>query len=867
MSLYSQMRIRKNQIANALAKGQQLTTDQKKYYDAKGSDWKRAIAKQVEEVKAYYERQRQGGRFIVGGAYRQNQYYEQQAKLGNVYYITPDGKITSDKTKGTPWTTEELQNPDNQEFLSSAISSIREQEKYQKELDKRNFSFAGGYDADSKMSLEGSYVSLKAPALKPINQSMIQSQQLNQIQSQSRLQAEIKRQRGDRVFNLGTDLRKAEQIQPKPSIFNRVFSYPARLMELPARQEYKRNPVYNEDGKPLTYNELSRLPKEELKKYGFTRTSVVEIGLIADTGLGAGGLKAVKSAKFLTPFRAEKNLALDLFRGTKAFVKNPTQTIQTLRGANKYKPLEYEIFRAKQVKNALTTLKFKPSTASNIANKLYTTRTGAWGRVVTKNAVEIGILDTGNKLNDYLSLRELPKEQREGGKYAGFQGELPKLSKEYNIKGEQFGLSSDYSVKAPSLKGSARGVYFFGNSLGLGRDREAFIKSSEQYFLSLGYSRNKALEYANREWKASRRGDVLYDAYLTRGSSIQEYGGRYLIGRNFKDYGKKGIKAVGKEEIAKQLSKATRSLWGLGSVEGLSQGYAYSSTQGMQYTGKNALFDLSIGAVSSRVLGRSIAVNSVLRPKVSRYTNYFANVLDPSEPAGDFLENFRGWQNKALRNVERPNPRLNKIITANEIVGFDVGIKKKTQGTKQKTNNNLLSINYNQRTTPRTKIRTNIPSLQPPSFNFVKSPINPKIEPRPQTTVIDTTPETFPIEPLIPIPISTNTQTETIIPTIIPVVTPQFRIPPPIPLNLGGSNGLGYGGGKKNQKYINELDIGLGLITGGNTKGMGDFAFNLKAPTTKSIKKRTNEIKKQQKALNNLSRTSVKRFNPFSVLR
>lgn len=70
------------------------------------------------------------------------------------------------------------------------------------------------------------------------------------------------------------------------------------------------------------------------------------------------------------------------------------------------------------------------------------------------------------------------------------------------------------------------------------------------------------------------------------------------------------------------------------------------------------------------------------------------------------------------------------------------------------------------------------------------------------------------INPFTQVSTNTNTATFTASFSTVPVITPQLRIPPPLPLLFSPGQSYGKGSGRKRRTYVNEIKVAQGLLFG-----------------------------------------------------
>lgn len=356
-----------------------------------------------------------------------------------------------------------------------------------------------------------------------------------------------------------------------------------------------------------------------------------------------------------------------------------------------------------------------------------------------------------------------------------------------------------------------------------------FTKSLESQFRNLGYSEDQVksgVAAVKRERRGATIGEVIGLVNVGRSSETL---GRALVGRQFlKSSGKEILKTKAGREVVK---RAVPSIALAGLQEGVATEIVQSRSRERDITAKNLAFSGVFGAASAGVIGGGIAGLAPNYPKSSRIIEVLAYTTDPYEYPGDILADVS--EGVAARYGRRiaPKPILTPVnVKRGEAPRFAIGTStepgfrfsrivtpvRPTTQTQTRTSTN-----------PRTSVPTQsfigglqeiFPRLQNPPTNPrvtppVRPPVNPTISTRPSVPTnifLDVEPTVPPDTPTeIPIPLEIPSFSN----IAIPVNAPLFGLPPPVPLGFPG--GASRALGNESRRFINELDLALGVVPRG----------------------------------------------------
>ena len=392
----------------------------------------------------------------------------------------------------------------------------------------------------------------------------------------------------------------------------------------------------------------------------------------------------------------------------------------------------------------------------------------------------------------------------------------------------------------------------------LGYSINPIISRNQQEFMDVFVQQGKAKGLGGKELEnyvaAGKR--ELATASITEAttllaiSSTTERAGRKMFDVAFNKIG-----SIAKKDIAATSVKAgIPILSSLGFMEGFSQqvaqqearfderklldtkatrsnniaGFEFKTNRLQEAAGMGVL-----GGVSAATIGSAIIGFSFNKKGVSKAIEWSANILDPFEKPGDIVANridnvaeFLGYK------VAKP-----KVVVLNEPTAIFSGnlAPTSTQSSGKRAKVSLPSIlpinSYTTSYSPNGYVGVPIPTVIPtetPTDNDTPIFI-PTETPTDTNTIIPTTTNTNTFTNT-----NTNTFTDTFSQSITfntPVVTPQVRLPPPLPFMFpSGSGGGGSGRIGKKSKFINELEVGkqlLGELTGGNLN-IGKIYKNVK---------------------------------------
>lgn len=358
-----------------------------------------------------------------------------------------------------------------------------------------------------------------------------------------------------------------------------------------------------------------------------------------------------------------------------------------------------------------------------------------------------------------------------------------------------------------------------------GKSQESFKTGVTQYFKSQGLTGDELDRAVKAQMQGrSSRGYGEIGSLLVTSAMTERFAQRELA-----RYGaQQPIIKLAPKEFMKQFNKPVIStLARAGFVEGASQSITQDFSRTQPVSLKKAGLSGGVGAISAVSLGYPIIRSQVTKGKYGIIFKGVGYLTDPYEYAGDKIA--AGYAKaKAAAGFKVAVPTLSLTPSSKK------GSFKSATFTTTFTNTQTPSQTANNK--PRKGIKTlfsfgltstpnDAPDYVPPKFGGINE-FAPSITP--SDTPSDTpsnTPANTPSNTNTNTFTNTNTRsqttttTNTFIPTIVttPVntITPQLRIPPPLPLGLDFATGAGLGGRNKGRKaYINEFTAGVAIFKG-----------------------------------------------------
>lgn len=367
-----------------------------------------------------------------------------------------------------------------------------------------------------------------------------------------------------------------------------------------------------------------------------------------------------------------------------------------------------------------------------------------------------------------------------------------------------------------------------------------------------------------------------------KGRVIGEVGGFFAVSANVERVGRSSFATVyARKELAGEVIKknflqrateGTRVIAPLGWIEGSIQEREQQAARlqpvNLKEINLMGLFGLASAGVAGGAIyglsaigkkGGSVAVETIanLGDLYEKPADLFATGTEKVEKVV-FKSNIAQASifqkgNKAFYTVSIPT--ITPVPTSTKTTFLETTGQVKKPGSRFK----ILDFIYGGQTPTQTPTQTNTNVPTPADIVGSITPTNIP-EPVPVTewtfipipTVIDTPTDT---ETTTPTDTETQTETTTPTPTItfgVPIVTPIFRMPPPIPLfdKLAMPTGLGFGKRRKGSFFFNEVEAAGGILA----QGLGGKALwnwqeenKLAKKTKKYIKKEREKMAKRNK--------------------
>lgn len=405
-------------------------------------------------------------------------------------------------------------------------------------------------------------------------------------------------------------------------------------------------------------------------------------------------------------------------------------------------------------------------------------------------------------------------------------------------------------------------------------DKTTYKQTITQIAENRGLTGKEKTNFINAAMRArSAKGSGEIASYISIGA-VSEIVGEGIIKTGFKTIGKTGKKFTQKEASKKVFTEAFKDIALVGATEGGTQELIKQQVREQDINIKNIGFSAGLGALSAGILGGAIPATSTAGKKgLSKTLEIGSYITDPYEFLGDITA--KGVIKSTSKVTKRPITTP-AIFTAgsDKKQTFTFGISTKTPKTKVQTPAGSIGIGTPLQTPTKTKTSTQTQAktqTKTPTLENLIIPF-PSINTNTRTDPDIITPVKPPVKTPVNIPTITNTftrantpastetPTETNINTPtnimsnifsnVPTITPQLRIPPPIPLSL--QTGSSYGGARarKRTKFIDELSISQNLFKG--LTGISGIPKPIKRKSKTSKKKSKKKKKKQPQAFDPL---------------
>jgi len=346
--------------------------------------------------------------------------------------------------------------------------------------------------------------------------------------------------------------------------------------------------------------------------------------------------------------------------------------------------------------------------------------------------------------------------------------------------------------------------------------------------------------------------------------------GRREVSNAFTDLAKKNV-LVPEKQLGSKLFKTTFAPIGrAGFIEGSVGEFEQERARKQDISGKNVLLMGGLGFVSAGFIGGGIAALKPKKPGTSVAVETLASIVDPVEKPADILET--GLEIVAVKRgksvVEPPRITIKSgnqpMATFNTGKAFNpfakakvvepprITIRGKGKSVAFKPKAKTAAFVPSVSKKSKVPVTPFVPSVMPETTTKGTIPVSPDpiipVDPFPSVPVdippIDTSVPswTFSEETTVGAPVNTFADTFTFS-TNIPTVTPQLRVPTPLPLAFPGtgSGAAGKRGGRKT--FANELALAMNLVT-------GDMSVKNPMPK-KVVAKKTKKTSKRRAAPKN----------------
>lgn len=402
------------------------------------------------------------------------------------------------------------------------------------------------------------------------------------------------------------------------------------------------------------------------------------------------------------------------------------------------------------------------------------------------------------------------------------------------------------------LSGRSEKIFGYSNPLYQASQKKAELRPAYDYARKKGFTAAKTEALiADVEAEMTRRDISLSASNLAINTYSEVVGQTVIYPTVFKEARKLKIKSGLKGRTT--LAVIGLNTAPLGFVEGATQETTRQIAFGENRDYKRILEMGTLGAGSSVAIQSALFATTPIKAKqtgklqkVILYGSYVADA--PYEFLGDVtaekmaipaLQRLRGAEFERPVFIRRPDeslifglakgeqpviPRFRTLTGTNILSGVQSQTQTQTQSqTQAKARTQQQTRTQNRINQLQTKISNNIGTQ---IFSQVEIPTQPQ---QPTQTDTQTQPNIYQN-----IFAETPAQTQAQVFSNIPVSTPIFRIPPPIPLGLPTYEGGGSISGKERRAYLNELERGRQLIN--NLVGMPLYKKPIKTKTKKRKK-------------------------------
>ncbi len=569
-----------------------------------------------------------------------------------------------------------------------------------------------------------------------------------------------------------------------------------------------------------------RLIQEGIIKPDTTSTATV-------LGFGPGGFTRAGVRRIVS--RGGK-----LIPKVKPIVKQTRQLART--GVTKGTQLAKTGFTKTRAGLARTNVQFNKNIASRFLKGLGLA--GIQTTIITKGAIKSAELTAKQEARDVVRSKDFDIAIR-----AGFKAESLKLS--------ETGTPIPGTGKKVSLKGIANQLsLLFSSPAG----NKAFRETVRERLTSSGQFTKAEVETGVREAVRQKGfrgvGEIGGQLNLAR---LSERVGRKEVAIKFGRLAKEGLKFPKKGAGVLVFKKTFSPIARAGVIEGSVQEVVREQARQEKFDPKATAIGAGLGGLTAGTLGGGIAGLRINAPGKSKALEFITNVADPFEKPGDILADITEFGIRKTTGRVTPRPGIVRTITPTDILSISPSETKKGRKKKEVLTGGRLAFQVatpTQVKTP-TKILTFANILTEPKKPVRGGGKRPTPTPQPipvldPNTVVGTppvvpnivTPTTLPEQVNQPVPVTTNIG----IFTNVPISTPLFRIPPPIPLILPFGLGAGRSRVGKKKVFVDELAFSKKVLS--NVLGFGLQRKPKKMKKKKIGRKRKKQARKPQRNKN-----------------
>lgn len=433
------------------------------------------------------------------------------------------------------------------------------------------------------------------------------------------------------------------------------------------------------------------------------------------------------------------------------------------------------------------------------------TRLGGWLKNIGIGVIEVEAINLGAKKTGYYTAPESQKQVMQAPYFDLVTTQAYQNEREF-IKSQPWYKQVAYEIAPLNIFKSISGKAY-----------ETTLRQNFQEYGLQGPELNTAVAAGihNRQFR-----------------TIGESANLLNIARQSERIGSKGVKKAFSESTElltkRELPLKTFSKVGLqtakaGVYEGALSEYAQERARQQKVSAQNIAIMGAIGGGSAGIIGGLIPAVSVKSPGKGKVIQTLAYITDPYEWPGDVLAGAQGKISAKITGKAVRTPAITEaIIPGSKDKGYNLNVISQPISTPVNTN-----INQN---IGKARVKTPSYDVGPKRgvFSFTNVNINPitntnvnsEVPSYITQNIFNPTTNTNAFTNINQPGINTNIDTTvtsstfTNIFSTVPVITPQLRIPPPVPLLFNTGANYNVASGRRSRKYINELKAAQSILYG-----------------------------------------------------